>query len=85
MAEPRSLLPTVRNPLLALPAMQRLAALLAGRPELRAAVLELLLEIRNHARASAQLSWRRNKGPMALYWKVVGVYAGHILRAIRSA
>lgn len=27
-------------------------------------------------------SWKKHKAPMALYWKVVGVYSGHISRAI---
>ena len=34
------------------------------------------------ALARAELQWKRHKAPMALYWKVGGVYAGHLARAI---
>lgn len=50
--------------------------------EARAALRAALLSLRADALARAQLQWRRHKAPMALYWKVVGVYAGHIARAI---
>lgn len=30
----------------------------------------------------AQHARARHKAPMALYWKVVGVYAGHLARAV---
>lgn len=33
--------------------------------------------------SDTQVQWGRHKAPMALYWKVVGVYAGHIARALR--
>ena len=42
-----------------------------------------LLDLRRDALRRAELQWRRHKAPMALYWKVVGVYAGHLARAIR--
>ena len=51
----------------------------AARDALRAA----LLDLREDALHRAQLQWRRHKAPMACYWKVVGVYAGHLARALR--
>ncbi|WP_436297955.1 hypothetical protein [Variovorax sp. LjRoot175] len=77
---PRSLRPSVRNPLIELPAAREIQALPEDtRKQLRA----LLLDIRASAQVKAEQSWRRCKGPMALYWKVVAVYAGHIARLLR--
>jgi hypothetical protein len=76
----RSLRPEVRNPVLGLPSAQKLREL---SPEARAAVAALCKDINAIGRARAQESWRRNKGPMAIYWKAVGAYAGHIYRAVR--
>lgn len=70
----------VRNPVLALPAAQRLMAM---SPEVRHELAALFGEICFHARTEAQKCWRKNKGPMALYWKVVGVYAYHLRRVFR--
>jgi hypothetical protein len=71
----------VRNPLLALPAMTRLRALpMPVREALRA----LLLDLSDDARARADKCWRTRKAPMAVYWKVVAVYARHTARALRS-
>lgn len=78
----RSAFPSVRNPLLNLPAMKRLQAL---PPETRAVIADLLQDLRNDARSRAEKSWRTNKPPMACYWKVVGVLAYHTCRAIRPA
>lgn len=49
----------------------------------RQALREALLELREDALARAQVQWARHKGPMALYWKVVGVYAGYLCRQER--
>ncbi len=68
----------VRNPLLALPAMEALRAL----PQ-KHLLIALLEEIRAHAREQAEKSWRTHKAPMAFYWKVVSVYVGHIIRALK--
>jgi hypothetical protein len=68
----------VRNPVTALAAVQKLRQV-AGKELL----IELLLEIRTDALQRADKAWRTHKAPMALYWKAVGVYAGHIARAIR--
>ena len=55
-----------------------------GLPEdSRTALRRALLLLRIDALARAQHQWKRHKAPMALYWKVVGVYAGHLARAIR--
>ncbi|RUV41236.1 hypothetical protein EOD29_24110 [Mesorhizobium sp. M1A.T.Ca.IN.004.03.1.1] len=35
------------------------------------------------ARQRADQSWARNKAPMAVYCKAVGVYAGHLHRVLR--
>jgi uncharacterized protein YdhG (YjbR/CyaY superfamily) len=76
----RSSQATVRNPLLALAAAKRIAEL---PPESRAAVRELLLEIRADAQERAEKCWRKHKAPMAAYWKAVAVYAGHASRLAR--
>lgn len=70
----------VRNPVLALPAAKKLMAL---SPEIRAILAELFWEIVLAARANAEKSWFKNKGPMAVYWKAVGAYALHIQRVLR--
>ncbi|GGC90743.1 hypothetical protein [Chelatococcus reniformis] len=77
----RSSRPDVRNPVLALPGARRIASL---SPEAREALAEIMADIGADARARAQESWRKNKGPMAAYWKAVGAYAGHIRRALRG-
>jgi hypothetical protein len=70
----------VRNPVLALPAAARIADLPL---ETRALLADIIGEISADARRRAQVSWRQNKGPMAVYWKAVGAYAAHIRRAVR--
>lgn len=72
--------PLVINPLLRLPAAQRLMQL---PPEARAAVADVLKELSHDARQRAQKSWRTNKGPMAVYWKAVGAYATHLYRVVK--
>lgn len=42
-----------------------------------------LLDLRADALDRAEYQWRRHKAPMAVYWKVVGVYAGHLARSIK--
>ena len=69
----------VRNPVLALPAAKRLRALDAP---VRHSLRELFLEIQADARVKADKCWRKHKWPMAVYWKGVAVYTGHIARAI---
>lgn len=71
----------VRNPVLALPSVKRLDEL---SPEARAIVADILGDLVNDARARAQQSWVKNKGPMAAYWKAVGAYAHHFRRVVRN-
>ena len=80
MTAPRSSQPQVRNPLLTLPAMAQLQALPADQ---RAALAMLLEQVAVDAHAKAETSWRKRKGPMAAYWRAVGVYARHTSRAVR--
>ena len=53
-------------------------------PEAREALSGALVDLRRDARKRAQLQWRRNKAPMAFYWRVVSVYAGHLARSLRT-
>lgn len=78
----RSLRADVRNPVLALPATKALRALPLATREALAAVLA---ELTTDARERAEKCWRTHKGPMALYWKCVAVYAGHIRRALLAS
>lgn len=70
----------VRNPMLALPAFKKLQAM---EPSIRHVLADVLIELKADAAARAQKCWRTHKAPMALYWKVVAVYAGHIARALK--
>ena len=72
--------PEVRNPVLALPAAERLTNL---TPTMRNEMRALLLDLRQDAQVRAEDCWRRHKAPMAAYWKAVAVYAGHIARVLR--
>lgn len=72
----------VRNPLMALPSVSLLDEL---SDDAREALRAILLNIRDDARVRAETCWRRHKAPMALYWKVVAVYAGHIARLLRRS
>lgn len=77
---PRSNRRDVRNPVLALPAAQRL---LEQPPEVREILAQLLGELAGDAQGRAQESWRKHKAPMAAYWKACAVYAGHLRRVCR--
>lgn len=70
----------VRNPLLRLPAAIQVATL---PDEARAALRAILLDLHRDAAERAQHCWRKNKAPMAAYWKVVSVYAKHAARIAR--
>lgn len=50
--------------------------------ESKLALKDALQQLRKDASQRAQYSWKKHKAPMALYWKVVAVYAGHLARAI---
>jgi hypothetical protein len=77
----RSVSAEVRNPLLGLQAAKGLKSL---SPEVRKALRELLMELRAEAHAKAEASWLKRKGPMAVYFRAVAVYAGHIARLLRD-
>ena len=53
-------------------------------PDAREALAGALVDLRRDARKRAELQWRRNKAPMAFYWRVVAVYAGHLARTLRT-
>lgn len=72
----------VRNPLLAMPAMQALIALPASSEKTK--IADLFKQASADARAKAEKCWRTHKAPMAAYWKAVAVYANHTSRAIRK-
>ncbi len=69
----------VRNPVLSLPAAQRLRTLPPGQRRLLG---NLLREIAAAADAKAECAWKKRKGPMAAYWRATCTYAKHIARAI---
>jgi hypothetical protein len=69
----------VRNPVLSLPAAQRLRTLPPGQRRLLG---DLLREIAAAADAKAERAWKMRKGPMAAYWRATCTYAKHIARAI---
>jgi hypothetical protein len=76
----RATIPEVRNPML-LPGVREAAAQVP--PEARAALRTILLELRYDSQKKAAYCWHRHKAPMALYWKCVAVYAGHIAKLFR--
>jgi hypothetical protein len=80
MPADRSLRRDVRNPVLALPAAQRL---LEAPADVRQLLRDLLLDLAADARVRAAECWRRHKAPMACYWKAVSVYSGHLARVLR--
>lgn len=49
----------------------------------KAALKNALQDLRADALSKANHSWKKHKAPMALYWKVVGVYAGHLAKSIK--
>lgn len=72
----------VRNPVLTLPAMRRIAEQdTISRGDLR----ELLAEAKTECQARADQCWRRHKAPMASYWKSWAVNLGHMRRALGRA
>ena len=60
--------------------------LFSGLPDgARNSLIAALLALRSDAAGRAAYSWAKHKAPMALYWKVVSVYAGHLARAVAKA
>ncbi len=69
----------IRNPLLGLPSAKGIEEL---DPAVRKALGALLRELGKDANVRAEESWTKGKGPMAAYWKAVGVYARHTARVV---
>jgi hypothetical protein len=70
------------NPLLRLPAAQKIMAMPA---EQRSVLEQLMRELRADADTLAERSWGQKKGPMAAYWRAVSTYARHIAIMLRGA
>jgi hypothetical protein len=77
----RSNRPDVRNPMLALPGVREAAA--SVPLEARAAMYRILMALRADSQLKASECWRKHKAPMALYWKCLAVYSGHIAKLFR--
>jgi hypothetical protein len=56
---------------------------MALSPTVRTVLADLLSDLKKDAAARAQKCWRTHKAPMAVYWKAVSVYAGHLARVLR--
>jgi hypothetical protein len=78
----RSNKPEVRNPLLAYPSAAKAASM---PPEAREWLIDFLGDVRADARERAAKAWRTHKAPMALYAKIIQVYAFHLIRVLRRA
>ena len=78
----RSRSPEVRNPLPALPCAARAGGM---PPAAREWLLAFLQDLRRDARKRAAKCLRTHKAPLYLYWKIVGVYAGHLSKVLRHA
>ncbi len=51
--------------------------------EAKVALHSALNELHLDAAEKSKHCWKKHKAPMALYWKVVSVYSGHLKRAIK--
>lgn len=71
----------VRNPILAM--TEVMEAITAASPEVRTLLAAILKPLARECARRAQEKWKANKAPMAYYYKVVGVYAKHLARAVR--
>lgn len=78
---PRANKPEVRNPILALPCAARAHEMPAPAREW---LIGFLQDLRRDAQERAAKCWRSHKAPLAFYWKVVAVYAGHLSRVLRQ-
>ena len=76
----RSAKPEVRNPLLRLPSAKEIQAL---PPEARAALRNLAMDACKAWRALGDECWRKNKPPLAAYWRAWSVNARHLARLCR--
>jgi hypothetical protein len=69
----------VRNPILALPATQKILDLPYESRRLMGA---LLRDLSAEARAKGEECWGNGKAMMGAYWRVVAVYAKHLAHVI---
>lgn len=72
----------VRNPVLKLPAAR---AILDLPIEQRRPLGLLLRDLAHQADRDAEAAWRKRKGMMAAYWRIVSTYAKHLARVIDPA
>lgn len=70
-----------RNPVLGLPSAKIILTL---SPKTRLALAAVLTDLKKDAAARASKSWLTHKAPMAVYWKAVSVYAGHLARVVKD-
>lgn len=71
-----------KNPLLDLSEAHEILKL---PTEQREVIAKLLDGLRKKCADDAQRSWRRNKAPMAAYWKINAVYIRYMAHALRRA
>lgn len=76
----RSARAEVRNPLLKLPSAADIQAL---PPEAKAALRALALDAAKVWRALGDECWKKNKPPVAAYWRSWSVNARHLARLCR--
>ncbi len=72
----------IANPLLRLASAARIQTL---PPDARAALRDMLMDLRKESAAKAQSEWKRNKGMTAAYWKAVSIYAWHTAKLCRPS
>jgi len=77
---PRANKPEVRNPILSLPCAARAHEMPAPAREW---LIGFLQDLRRDAQERAAKCWRTHKAPLGFYWKVVAVYAGHLVKVLR--
>lgn len=77
---PRASRAEVRNPLLALPATQRI---LAYSPQVLADLAEILSELEADCKRRGDKAWATSKPPMANYWKSSATVVGHLRKVCR--
>lgn len=77
----RSRRASTRNPLILVPEV--LAFVAALTPEQKALFRSALWALAGVFRARGNESWKKNKAPMAVYWKGFSVYFRHLSRLMR--
>lgn len=61
------------------------AELFGSLPEdSRKALADALAALRKDALQRSKHCWHKHKAPMALYWKVVDVYSGHLAKSLKK-